>query len=103
MLKIDLLHLFHDFYNGKLDLSRLNYGILSLLPKTSDANKIQMYRPICLINVLFKLITKVINNRTVMVADKAVAPVQTAFIKGRFILDGVIILHEALQIGRAHV
>ena len=32
-----------------------------------------------------------------MVADKVVAPVQTAFIKGRFILDGVVILHEALH------
>jgi hypothetical protein len=43
------------------------------------------------------LVTKVINNRTVVVPDKVVAPVQTTFIKCRFILDGVIILHEVLH------
>lgn len=50
----DLLLLFKDFSNGKLDISRINYGIVTLLPRGQGANKIQMYRPICLSNVLSK-------------------------------------------------
>ena len=73
--------MFHEFYHGCLYLTRLNYAILTLLPKTNDANTIHMYRPICLINVFIKLITEVINNTTIMLADKVMALVQTAFIK----------------------
>ena len=97
MLKFDLMCLFNKCFHGKIDISRLNYGIISLLPKVSDAARLQLFRPICLSNVIFKLVTKVINNRTILVADKVVSPVQTAFIKGRFILDGVEVLHEVLH------
>lgn len=38
---IDLKDLFDDFHHGKLDISRLNYGIISLVPKTKDANQIK--------------------------------------------------------------
>lgn len=29
--------LFSDFYHGKVDLSRINYGIITLIPKGGDA------------------------------------------------------------------
>ena len=36
----DLMPLFHDFFNGKLDVGILNYGIITLLPKGNDDPKI---------------------------------------------------------------
>ena len=93
----DLFHMFQDWYNGALDVSRFNYGLLTLLPKSNDANSIQQYRPICLLNVIFKIFTKVVNNRANSIANKVVSPVQSAFIKGRFILDGVVSLHEVMH------
>lgn len=56
-----------------------------------------MYMPICLSNTLLKIFTKVLNNRAMLVADKAVDPVQSAFTKGRYILDDVVLLHEILH------
>lgn len=50
IIKDDILELFNNFYNGNLDVSRLNYGIITLLPKVGDANRIQQFRPICLLN-----------------------------------------------------
>ena len=57
----DLFCLFEWFYEGKLDVQRLNYGIITLLPKSADATKIQQYRPICLLRCPYKLITKAIS------------------------------------------
>jgi len=39
-INYDLMPLFHDFFNGKLDVGRLNYGIITLLPKGNDDPKI---------------------------------------------------------------
>jgi hypothetical protein len=40
---------------------------------------------------------KVLNNRILKVADKLIEPLQTAFILGRYIMEGVIILHETIH------
>ena len=93
----DLFHLFKDWYKGDLDISRFSYGVLTLLPNSNDAKSIQQYRPICLLNVIFKIFTKVVNNRANLIANKVVSPVQSVFIKGRFILDGVVSLHEVMR------
>jgi hypothetical protein len=36
-------------------------------------------------------------NRLNMVADKVINPTQTAFMRGRNILEGVVILHEVVH------
>ena len=45
----------------------------------------------------FKIFTKVATNRLNLVADKVVSPTQTAFLHGRNILEGVVILHETIH------
>jgi hypothetical protein len=46
-IKDDIMEMFGDLYIGKLDVKRLDYGIITLLPKVKDAIRIQQYRPIC--------------------------------------------------------
>jgi hypothetical protein len=58
IIKPDIIQLFLDFHWGKVDISRINYGIITLLPKVSNAARIQQYRSIYLLNCLYKLITK---------------------------------------------
>lgn len=55
------MDIFDELHQGGLNVSRLNYGIITLLPKVQEAEKIQQYRPICLLNCIYKLITKVLN------------------------------------------
>jgi hypothetical protein len=97
LVKQDLFGLLEDFQKGELDIARLNYGIITLVPKGNDADRIQKYRPICLLNVSFKIITRVIVNRLIQVIWRVVLLNQTAFIKGRYIMEGVNILHEILN------
>jgi hypothetical protein len=71
-----------------VDVARLNFGILSLIPKVVGADSVKQYWPIALINVIFKLVAKAYVSRLSPVAHKIVSQTQTAFIKGRFIHDG---------------
>src|SRR3954463_7165670 len=91
------MNLFGFLQVGQLDLFRLNFGNIILLPKVNNAERIQQYRPICLLNVSFKIFTKVATIRLNSVADNVVSPSQTAFMQGRNILDGVVILHETIH------
>lgn len=43
----------NEFYSGQMQIERLNYVVITLLPKIKDANNIKQYKPICLINVSF--------------------------------------------------
>ena len=86
VIKHDLMDLFNDFHNGTLPLFSFNFGTIILLPKCVEAMKIQQYRPICLLNVSFKIFIKVATNRIMSVALKVISPTQTAFIPGRNIM-----------------
>ena len=97
MIKHDLVTVFTDFYHHKINLSRINYGVITLLPKGEDASLIQKFRPICLLQVLFKIITKTLTDRMGPVMEKLIDSSQNAFVKGRYIADGVTLLHEVLR------
>jgi hypothetical protein len=52
--------MFRKFHRGELNLSRLNYGLISLIPKIKEANNTRQYRPICLLGMDYKWFTKVL-------------------------------------------
>ena len=97
VIKDDLMALFTDFHKEDLNLFILNFGIITLIPKVQEATKIQQYRPICVLNVSFKIFTKVATNRLNKVAQTVVSPMQIAFLPGRNIMEGVVILHETIH------
>ena len=55
--------------SGDLPLYSLNFGVVTLLPKLHEAKVIKKYRPICMLNVSFKIFTKVLANRFTSVAQ----------------------------------
>jgi hypothetical protein len=89
--------LFREFHRGCLPLYSLNYRTIILLPKCVKALTIQQYRHICLLNISFKIFTNVIMNRLAGVAHRVIQPTQLAFLPGRSIMEGVIILHETIH------
>jgi hypothetical protein len=91
LIKDDLMAKFRDFHKGDLPLFCLNFGTITLLPKEKEVKKIQQYRPICMLNVNFKIFTKVLANRLTSVACRITRPSQSAFLPGRYILEGVVI------------
>jgi hypothetical protein len=61
-----------DFHRGDLDIKRLNYGVIILVTKTKVANNIKQYHPICLLNVYYKGVTKVLTNRLTSMAKDVI-------------------------------
>jgi hypothetical protein len=82
LIKHDFMALFKDFNKGELPLYSLNFVTIVLLPKCKEATKIQQYRSICLLNVIFKIFTKAAANRLMFIVQKVINPTQTTFLPG---------------------
>ena len=91
-IREDIKEMLDKLHSGHLELWRLNYGVIILLPKVKPATHIKQFRPICLLNVIYKIITKVLTIRLTKVVDKLISPYQTTFIPGHNILEGVVIV-----------
>lgn len=50
------VNLVHEFTLGRIDVKRLNYGVLTLIPKVQGVDNVRQYRLLTLINVSFCLI-----------------------------------------------
>jgi hypothetical protein len=53
--------------------------------------------PIYLLNVSFKIFTKVATNRISQEVMKVIRMIQTTFLSERNIMEGVIVLHETIH------
>nr|GEY43021.1 RNA-directed DNA polymerase, eukaryota [Tanacetum cinerariifolium] len=84
------------FTNGDMPNGR-NSNFIALIPKIIDANMVKDFRPISLIESLYKVIAKILTNRLVNVIGDLVNEVQLAFVEERQILDGPFILNEVIQ------
>jgi hypothetical protein len=83
IIKDDLMALFKEFHNGSLPLFHLNYGIITLLPKQKEAINIKQYRLIRLLNVSFKIFTKVAVKRLTQVAEMLITKLRLCLYLGR--------------------
>jgi hypothetical protein len=95
-VKHDLKKMLDKFHSGQLDIERLNHRVISLIPKVPDANFVQKIRPICLLNVSYQILTKILARLGLIICE-VISDTQTAFIKDWFIMEGIVILHETIH------
>ncbi|RVW26393.1 putative ribonuclease H protein [Vitis vinifera] len=86
-----------EFHEQNSFIKSLNHTFLVLLPKKWGVEDLGDYRPISLLEGLYKLLAKVLANRLKKVIGKVVSSDQNAFIKGRQILDASLIANEVMQ------
>ena len=75
----------------------LNVSKIALLPKFDDRIRVQNYRPISLLNMLYKIVAKVYANRMKPLLHHWILPSQTGFVPNRCILDNVFLAFEAIE------
>ena len=92
-----IMAMFQAFYVGTLVMSRLNFGMVTLIPKLVGATDIRQFRPITVLNVIHMFFSKVCANRLAPIMERLTHPYQFAFLKGRFIHDGILVLHEIIH------
>ena len=85
-----------DFFaTGRL-LKSINSTSLSLVPKKENPTDLRNFRPISCCNTLYKCISKILAERLKLVLPYLVGKEQTAFIKGRRIVDNVFVVQDLL-------
>ena len=80
MIRGEIKEMLERLYDGQLELCRLNYGVIILLPKVKPVNSVKQFRPICLLKVIYKIVTKTLTIRLSIVVGSVVSKFQTTFI-----------------------
>jgi hypothetical protein len=96
-LQAAVMPMFQELFVGTLVMSRLNFGVITLIPKVAGATDIRQFRPITVVNVIQRIISKVCALRLAPVLERLTHPYQFAFLKGRYIHDGILALHEIIH------
>lgn len=87
--------------NNALETGKVPGGMLHafiiLIPKRDCPETTGDFRPITLLNVAFKIISKVLVNRFRPIMNKIIDPYQNSFLLGRSTLDNVILTQEIMH------
>jgi hypothetical protein len=98
VIKDDLMVVVRGSEKGEINLARLNNVRIILIPKEEGANTLKKFRPISLINYSFKIFAKALNSRLERLCARLLAPNQTTFVRGRYILESVVSAHETIHV-----
>jgi hypothetical protein len=96
-----ILEYFFDQFHGidSLPSCLLSY-FLTLIPKVKSPQQLSDFRPISLIGCWYKLLSKVLARRLATVIGELIPKTQSAFLKGRQLVEGVVVVNEVIDFAK---
>jgi len=86
-IKGDFYSLCSKFFSGQINLECINTSYITLVPKKDSPETVNDFRPISLMNISLKVITKILADRLQAVILRVVHQNQYGFIRSRTIQD----------------
>ncbi|XP_071718424.1 uncharacterized protein [Rutidosis leptorrhynchoides] len=97
LVKEDVCAFVHNFHASGYIPKGCNSSFFTLIPKIDNPLFVKDYRPISLIGIQYKILSKLLANRLSVVIGSIISKEQSAFIKGRQILDGPLMINEIID------
>ena len=102
-IKDVLIESYNESFNKKEMTITQKQAIITLIEKKGkDRSKISNWRPISLLNVDYKIATKVIANRIIPLIPKLINIDQSGFVKGRLISDTIRTVQDIIDYCKMH-
>ncbi|KAJ8029065.1 hypothetical protein HOLleu_28369 [Holothuria leucospilota] len=92
-----LLRICSTIYESSEMCESMKTGMISLIPKKGDLTRLSNWRPISLLNIDYKIITKALANRISKVISSIISNDQTCCIPGRDIADNIMIIQNVIR------
>ncbi|KAJ0599248.1 putative RNA-directed DNA polymerase [Helianthus annuus] len=96
---VSIMDYFHE--TGVINVG-CGSSFIALIPKRRDPLGLNDYRPISLVGVVNKVVSKVLANRLKRVLEPIISVSQSAFLSGRSILDGPLVINEVCSWLKKH-
>ncbi|KAK3187885.1 hypothetical protein Dsin_027446 [Dipteronia sinensis] len=93
----DFMDLMHEFFKDGDKVKYLNHSFVTLIPKMLNSKSLSEYRPISLVNTLYKVLAKVLSNRMRKVVNEVIGETQIAFVAGLQIIDSFVVANEVIN------
>ena len=97
MVGRDACDVVKEFFGDKRMLKEINSTFLFPIPKKSGADSPDQFKPISLCNSFYKIISKVLTSRLLLVLSSLIADQQNRIILGTKILNSIIGAHENIH------
>ncbi|XP_028053421.1 uncharacterized protein LOC114257814 [Camellia sinensis] len=97
IVKEDVFLFMRDFHQNAKLVRGLNSSFIALIPKNENPASLNEYRPINLVGSMYKILAKILSNRLKQVLPRIISETQSAFMRGRNILDGILIANEIVD------
>ncbi|GKV50143.1 hypothetical protein SLEP1_g56855 [Rubroshorea leprosula] len=94
---VDIINFIKEFHQNARLVKGINSSYITLVPKKKNPTSLKEFRPICTIGSMYKILAKVLANRLKKVIAKIISASQSAFIKGRQLVDCSFALNEIIH------
>jgi hypothetical protein len=100
LIKDEVRMLFDQFHANEVVPKNMLAYFVALIPKVTSPISLKEFRPISLLGSLYKILSKVLAKRLAGVMNSIISSSQTAFIKGRNLVDGVLVVNEIVDFAK---